>query len=809
MISISHADHEDEKKVESFWQTLEIALGEAINTCSKQKVWRLEWNHTAQTFHNRMKFLYEKKEIEDDPAAWGVLKTGSYLAGVVRTFGMYAGKAASLVLNFWWRASLPSLTSWIKADYKVEDHGRLAVKRILAAFGQPGGLLWINDDTKSLFFKSLRRAAKYVEALGRGDVESFYWEQMHLGGMALTCEAAKPAPMLQLAGIGNKKMEQSQLDFIPPNSIIPGSDVPAVLGEVIAKGLRTPFFEAVRSIVPKNLKVKAGPAKTTARIRVKAMEYKKEYELNPQDNKSRKYRESFMKAFNVQPKEPHDFAFQVVDLARVSVTFNQPLNLVGFVKQVETSSFFEILSIKNLFHENVMVKPSGYRDLKILVKFSCPTSQFRDFFKSNNIPETMSFVCELQCILEKWEENKIKTSLSYKLLRPDNINDCLIDFRKYAKNKENKASYFQDEKLQHEVQQGSFEAGLLLGSRATLSDTAHLPNLLYQHLNSMVNGEVGEELRIRKVNEEAKDGFLPLQKAIYFWSIECMQLLVRCKANVNATNKYGTNALLLAAELGNKSIVSFLLSKGATVNYCCIYAATHPNNHKVLEILLRHSGVSYLEQWQWEALLNCTIIRGWVTCLRLLLLYIKDENPALEVAFDLAKEKDRHACIQELDNFKRKLGMWANESLEIYNTSLGPQRKKLVFEFHSAAQHGDINKVIYFLERGIDVNIPNVTGTTAIWFSATHDHIDISKLLLQLDAHVNFSETPRDPVFIAIEEEYSTTLDLLLSAGANPNISEGGQTPLDLAYEKNQILSVKLLKKYSAKTYLEMRCIDK
>ena len=155
----------------------------------------------AYTFQNRLKFLYTRKELEEDPGAWGVLKSGVALAGIVRVFGMYGGSTAGDILNFWWIASLPSLSNWVKADYKEVDHGRTTVKRVLGAFGQPGGILWIDDDRKSLFFNTLKRAAKYVEAKGRGDVESFYWEEMQLSGLASVSKDDQPGPMMQLAAI--------------------------------------------------------------------------------------------------------------------------------------------------------------------------------------------------------------------------------------------------------------------------------------------------------------------------------------------------------------------------------------------------------------------------------------------------------------------------------------------------------------------------------------------------------------------------------------------------------------------------------
>merc|ERR1719419_1345376 len=176
---------------------------------------------------------------------------------------------------------------------------------------------------------------------------------MHNAGLKSISSPDELDPMLKLSAIEDKELELSQLDFLPLNTIIPGSDLPSVMSEVVAEGLRDPFYAAVRSLVLQNFDVKAGPPKTTSRIIEKATDYKEEYDKHRDSLRSKNYRDSFTKLYKAEPVKPLDFVFQVCDLARVNVTFKTSIELTKFVESVEKSDLFEILSITNLFRESL------------------------------------------------------------------------------------------------------------------------------------------------------------------------------------------------------------------------------------------------------------------------------------------------------------------------------------------------------------------------------------------------------------------------------------------------------------------------
>ena len=63
------------------------------------------------------------------------------------------------------------------------------------------------------------------------------------------------------------------------------------------------------------------------------------------------------------------------------------------------------------------------------------------------------------------------------------------------------------------------------------------------------------------------------------------------------------------------------------------------------------------------------------------------------------------------------------------------QREEEV-EFVSAAQKGNINRVIQFLDNGIDINAVDKGGWSAVCQAAYHSHKDILQLLLDRGAQI-------------------------------------------------------------------------
>ncbi|WP_165379646.1 ankyrin repeat domain-containing protein [Rickettsiales endosymbiont of Peranema trichophorum] len=78
---------------------------------------------------------------------------------------------------------------------------------------------------------------------------------------------------------------------------------------------------------------------------------------------------------------------------------------------------------------------------------------------------------------------------------------------------------------------------------------------------------------------------------------------------------------------------------------------------------------------------------------------------------------------------------------------------------------------------------------TALHIAVCHNHVDVTRLLLQHKANPNFlEETGKTTLHLAVEDsEYLDTLELLLEAGAETNIVDNdGETPLSIAISYRQ-----------------------
>jgi len=113
-----------------------------------------------------------------------------------------------------------------------------------------------------------------------------------------------------------------------------------------------------------------------------------------------------------------------------------------------------------------------------------------------------------------------------------------------------------------------------------------------------------------------------------------------------------------------------------------------------------------------------------------------------------------------------------------------------------AAKRGGIEKVREILEAGVDPNIQNNRGYTALIWASEYGNTDIVKLLLDSGADPNIQRNNgHTPLSIAAEEGYTDIVRELLKAGADPNIKDyfDGRTALMFASDYGSLEIVKLL----------------
>ena len=113
-----------------------------------------------------------------------------------------------------------------------------------------------------------------------------------------------------------------------------------------------------------------------------------------------------------------------------------------------------------------------------------------------------------------------------------------------------------------------------------------------------------------------------------------------------------------------------------------------------------------------------------------------------------------------------------------------------------AAQKNDLETVRGLLLEKLDVNEPQVDGTTALHFASQADDLEMAKLLIDAGADASArNRVGAPPILSAAINGSEQMLNLLLKAGADPNqtVSATGDTPLMLAARTGVAAAVKTL----------------
>merc|ERR1719336_3111807 len=96
----------------------------------------------------------------------------------------------------------------------------------------------------------------------------------------------------------------------------------------------------------------------------------------------------------------------------------------------------EVVGLKNGMSPKSEPPDSGYRHVALLVRHTLRAdvdgvTDPRDGTKLGKAPKGATMVCEVQLLLEKYLENKLTTSCSYKVRRAADWETLCKDFNKY------------------------------------------------------------------------------------------------------------------------------------------------------------------------------------------------------------------------------------------------------------------------------------------------------------------------------------------------------------------------------------------
>ena len=321
----------------------------------------------------------------------------------------------------------------------------------------------------------------------------------------------------------------------------------------------------------------------------------------------------------------------------------------------------------------------------------------------------------------------------------------------------------------------------------------------------------------------AKGAKVPaLHLAAYRGDIENVKKYLQDGTDVDSQGDFGCTALHTAANGGNKDVVEFLISKGATVDargayydLTPLYYAAKHNYEDIVDLLLAkganinakdkdRGGFTLLNHAVWDHskdTVNLLISKGANV-------NIKDNSDGWPPLFYAIFENDKDivellinkgADVDAEDNgglTPRDLA--SREGYQDLIKLLTPKGAATVITIHLAAREGDLEKVKSFIKDGVDINAKAKGGETPLFAAISANKKDVVEFLIAEGADVNAeSKWGLTPLHEACVSTSKDVIELLISKGANVNAKAkwgmAGLTPLHVACRRGQKDVVELL----------------
>ncbi|XP_014677006.1 PREDICTED: transient receptor potential cation channel subfamily A member 1-like [Priapulus caudatus] len=262
----------------------------------------------------------------------------------------------------------------------------------------------------------------------------------------------------------------------------------------------------------------------------------------------------------------------------------------------------------------------------------------------------------------------------------------------------------------------------------------------------------------------------PLHHGAMFDHVDIVQYLLDQGSNIDARDKEGRSAVLLAASRSAWRAVTALIDRGCRLN------EKDDQNRNILHFVVMNGGD--------------------IDALAVILLR-KEDFSDKKLCECFLNERDATGCTP-LHYASRAGHLKSLENLIRLGAQVNLKDKDDQSPLHFAARYGRRNTCRRLLDSSSGQFIMNETdgsGRTALHIAAEGGHVKVVQLLMQRGALVHTDHAGRSPLHLAAASGYTWTIKQLLAVHAHllDKVDKDGNTALHLAAENGQSRAVQHL----------------
>ncbi|EPE36656.1 Ankyrin repeat-containing protein [Glarea lozoyensis ATCC 20868] len=281
-----------------------------------------------------------------------------------------------------------------------------------------------------------------------------------------------------------------------------------------------------------------------------------------------------------------------------------------------------------------------------------------------------------------------------------------------------------------------------------------------------------------------------------------VQLLLKYKVDIDATNDNGQPALSLAAQDGPPEVVELLLQHGADVDrkdkfgFTALHRAVLRRREATVRLLLDYGASSNVKDKNGWTPLHVAALKGHEVLVQVLLPLVEDGMAILDWAALQLPEKKAEAStaltgLRETIQ-KQQLGrsqVLLDRKADVDGKDIGGWTALII-----AATKGHQESVKLLLDNGADVNISGYDGRTALHWACDCGNEEVVQLLVENGADVNASAYGWTALLLAAKSSYMSIVFWLIQNGADVNADDyHGRTALHWAAKHGSETIVEML----------------